>query len=213
METIKLQINRLFHLGRNLTSRHRIKNSNVSIISSNCIGGVMYHDLHLPFPSPTINLFFKPDSFLNYVERIKHYNEKELVKVPGKEKYPVGKIEDVEIHFLHYSSFEKAREDWDRRKKRVNYDNIVVIMTDWEIRTKETIEAFGRLPYPKILLTNKQLEYPYCKYISGFDGQRWLGNTIEYFRWGKRYYEQFDYVKFLNNALERNINDSIRIKY
>lgn len=192
METIKLQVNRLFHLGRNLNSRYRLKNSNVSIISCNCIGGVMYHDLHLPFLSPTINLFFKPDSFLKYVKKIKYYNERELVQVSGKELYPVGKIEDVEIHFLHYSSFENARDDWNKRKKRINYDNIVVIMTDWEIRSKEIIEEFGRIPYPKILLTNKHLDYPWCKYISGFDEQMWLGNTIEYFKWGKRYYEQFD---------------------
>ena len=206
METIKLQINRLLHIGRILTFRYRMKNNNVSIISSNCIGGVMYHDLHLPFLSPTINLFFKPDSFLKYVERIKYYNEKEIEEVLGKEKYPVGKIEDIEIHFLHYSSFQKAKDDWNRRKKRINYENIVVIMTDWEIRTKEMVESFGRIPYPKILLTNKHLKYPWCQYISGFDSQKWLGNTIEYFRWGKRYYEQFNYVEFLNNAPKNNFS-------
>ena len=35
-----------------------------SIISSNCVGGVISHDLGLRFESPTVNLFFYPDSFL-----------------------------------------------------------------------------------------------------------------------------------------------------
>ena len=36
--------------------------SDFTIISQNCIGGVFYHDMGLPFQSPTINLVFKaPD--------------------------------------------------------------------------------------------------------------------------------------------------------
>jgi uncharacterized protein (DUF1919 family) len=37
--------------------RSRLTNKEVTIFSSNCIGGVIYHDLGLRFMSPTINLF------------------------------------------------------------------------------------------------------------------------------------------------------------
>lgn len=38
--------------------KQQLQNQTPCIISSNCIGGIIYHDLQLPFLSPTINLFF-----------------------------------------------------------------------------------------------------------------------------------------------------------
>lgn len=200
MKYINLQINRGLHLIRNYFSRCRLKNKDVTIISSNCIAGVMYHDLKLQFKSPTINLFFDADNFLRYVDNLKYYNSCELVEVDGDQSYPVGKIQDVQIHFLHYNSFDKAKECWEKRKKRINYKNLAVIMTDQEREgTSDAIERFNNISYPKIYLTNKHLNYDWSVYIPGFDGKDGLGNTIEYAKYGKRYYEYFDYIAFLNN--------------
>ena len=33
--------------------------------------------------------------------------------------YPVGKIDDIYIHFLHYESFEQAVKKWEIRKKEL----------------------------------------------------------------------------------------------
>ena len=172
----------------------------MSIISNNCIAGVIYHDLGLQFKSPTINLFF-PDAkdFLKYVNNLKYYNSHDLIEVIDNYSYPVGKIEDIEIHFLHYKTFLDAKNNWEKRKKRINYDNLMVIMTDQDGGgTRDAIEQFSKVSYPKIYLTNKHLDYSWSIYIPGFDGQDCLGNTIEYMRFGKRYYEQFDYVDFIN---------------
>ena len=38
-------------------NRRLLKNRDIPIISANCVGGVIYHDLGLAFNSPTINLF------------------------------------------------------------------------------------------------------------------------------------------------------------
>ena len=43
--------------------------SEFTIISSNCIGGVIYSDLHRKFLSPTINLFFSAKDFLNGINK------------------------------------------------------------------------------------------------------------------------------------------------
>ena len=201
MGYLKLQINRSLHFIRNLFSRYRLKNKDVTIISNNCIAGVMYHDLKLQFRTPTINLFFKDaKNFLKYVNNLEYYNGLDIIEAKGNYSYPVGKLEDVEIHFLHYQSFDEAKSCWDERKKRINYNNLMVLMTDQEKgETREILEKFSSIPYPKIYLTNKVLEYDWSVYISGFDKQECLGNTIEYSKYGKRYYEQFDYVDFLNN--------------
>lgn len=198
MLNIQLQVNRSLHQIRNIISRMRLKNKSVTIISSNCVGGVMYHDLHLPFTSPTINLFFEPDSFLKYVENLEYYNDKEVVDVTNGASYPVGRIGDVELHFLHYNPFEEAKESWNRRKKRINYDNIVIVMTDQGVKSSEVVKRFDKIEYRKVYLTNKHLKYAWSEYIPGFDEDDSVGNTIPYCHGGKRFYEQFDYVAFLN---------------
>ena len=44
----------------NRKKRSRLKNTDFTIIASNCCGTMMYHDLGLPFLSPTINLNLNP---------------------------------------------------------------------------------------------------------------------------------------------------------
>ena len=53
--------------------RKRLKNFNPTIISSNCNGGIIYHDLGLPFNSPTINLSMDTDDFIKLVSNLKYY--------------------------------------------------------------------------------------------------------------------------------------------
>ena len=43
-----------------------LKNKDFTIISHNCVGGVIYHDLGLKFNTPTINLFFMAKDFIKY---------------------------------------------------------------------------------------------------------------------------------------------------
>ena len=47
--------------------RRRLKNTDFTIISSNCVGTIIYHDMGLPFLTPTINLTdtFDYITFLN----------------------------------------------------------------------------------------------------------------------------------------------------
>lgn len=59
----------------------------------------MYHDLGLPFLSPTINLYFDPKDFLRYVKNLRYYNSLELENVTLMNDYPQGKLDDVLIHF------------------------------------------------------------------------------------------------------------------
>lgn len=60
---MKKILNFILHLLYKVYCRFRLKNKDFSIISRNCIGGVMYHDLGLKCTSPTVNLFFYPDDF------------------------------------------------------------------------------------------------------------------------------------------------------
>lgn len=60
--------------------RLRLENSDITILSNNCIGGIIYHKLGLRFKSPTINLLIGLSDFIELVENLKKYENAELVE-------------------------------------------------------------------------------------------------------------------------------------
>ena len=186
--------------------RKKIKNKNISIISSNCNGGVIYHDLGLKFLSPTINLYFQPDEFIKFIDNLEYYLALEVKEVVDDTvRFPIGIIGDVKIYFLHYKSFNEAKEKWDKRKKRVNFNNIYVIFTDRDGCNKEMMKKFDSLKIKnKIIFTHKKFDdIKSAKYIKGFENDKSVGILSEYENiLGKRYLDQFKYIEWFNRKKE-----------
>ena len=186
----------------------RLNNDDFTIISSTCVGGNIYHDLGLRFTSPTINLWIGANDFIKFVSDLRYYlDECELVEVKNSnEKNPVGTLGEegrkITIHFTHYPNFKVSKEKWDSRKKRVNYNKIYVFFTDMNGGNNiDIIKKFNKLPYKnKIMLTGKDLSnYPNTFFIkrcyeNGHLGKWWNVDK----KTGYRFYQQFDFVKFLN---------------
>ena len=124
----------------------------ITFISQNCIGGVLYHDLGLQFLSPTINTFIPEPGFVKMVLNLRYYIEQELV-IRWGEEYPIGMLDDVEVHFMHYETCKEAKESWEKRKARINWDKIFVIGTDRDGFDEAVYEQWMQIPYPKILFT------------------------------------------------------------
>ena len=143
-------------------ARKRLKGSDFSVISQNCIGGVFYSDMKLRFLSPTINLFFSTTDFLKFVGNLEAYLAMDLRMKMG-EAYPLGYLGDVLIHFMHYESCEEARKKWNERKQRINWQRIVVFCTDMEGFSDFDLAQWNLIKYPKVLFTAKE----YYKDIEG----------------------------------------------
>ena len=79
-----------------------LKNFDLSIITSNCVGAVIYHDLGMPFLSPTINLTIRMNDLVKFAENLNWYLEKEIVEIKGDYEYPTGMLEDIRINFVHF---------------------------------------------------------------------------------------------------------------
>lgn len=183
--------------------RKRLNNSNFSIIAPNCVGTIIYHDLNLPFLSPTINLTMGMEDFVRFTENLKWYLEKEILEIKGEGEYPEGMLGDIKINFVHYNSFAEAILKWKERKKRINWDNLFFIGVEKQGCTYETIQRFDKLLYKnKVIFTH--IRYPeissaYC--IEGFEEESELG-VITFFKkqlLKRRYMDDFDYVNFINN--------------
>lgn len=123
-----------------------------SILSQNCIGGVLYHDMGLPFLSPTVNLYFTGPDFVRFILNLDHYLDIDPV-MAWDETYPIGYLEDIAIHFKHYETCAEARQAWNRRKARINKEKILVLCTDMEEFTEEVFAQWQTIGYPKILHT------------------------------------------------------------
>ena len=61
------------HEKKCLRYRKIFQNKDISIISMNCTGGILYHDLGLQFRSPTVNLFMRAEDFIKFCENLEFY--------------------------------------------------------------------------------------------------------------------------------------------
>lgn len=130
-----------------------LTNPDVTIISQNCIGGVFSHDMKLPFLSPTVNLLISANDFVKFVNCLKYYLNMELEFSWGEE-YPIGKLGDVELHFVGYENCQEAKAAWERRKNRVNMNNLVVLSTDRDGFDDDVYIKWKEIQYPKLLFTS-----------------------------------------------------------
>ena len=53
--------------------KKRLKNQNFTIISRDCFGTFVYHNLGLQYKTPTVNLFFSKEDFITFVSNLKEF--------------------------------------------------------------------------------------------------------------------------------------------
>lgn len=188
-----------------------IRDKNISIICNDCCGGCIYHDIGTRFLSPTINLYINIKDYYKYLQHLKEYNNLELIEKKTDKKYPVGvlqsdKLEPIEIYFMHYKSFNEAKEKWDERKRRINYNKMLVLFHLNE-KENEYVDKFLNLN-----IDNKfAIVYSYLNNIERYiNDSRVLkikhlvehkpGEVLHrYGKFQKRYLEDINYIKLLNS--------------
>lgn len=142
-----------------------------SIISNNCWGGLVYQHYGLPYSSPTVGLFFFATDYIKFVYDIKSYLQKPLEFIPlEKSKYrdtlieyggecikcPIAICGDIEIIFMHYHTVEEAKEKWERRTARINWDNVIYKFSEMNHCSEADLMAFDGLPVKnKVVFTHK----------------------------------------------------------
>lgn len=136
--------------------RLKLKNRDATIISSNCNGEFIYYDMRLPFLTPTINLSFDMNDYVRLLENLRWYMEQPIMPcIDERFDFPCGMLADIEIRFNHYKTFEEAVEEWEKRKKRINWGNLYVIAIDGDNCSEESLQRFDALPFNhKVIFTH-----------------------------------------------------------
>ena len=94
----------------NAENRKNLTNENFTILCNNCVWGVILHELGERFNSPTVNLFFSAEDYLKFLERLDYYLKQPLIEVESDKDYPVARLDNITIYFMHYSSFDEAKQ-------------------------------------------------------------------------------------------------------
>ena len=190
IEGLRLKILKYPRTGK-LITKHRkeqLKNNDFTVISNNCWGGMIYESYSIPKKSPTVGMFFMADDYIKFLTHLREYIAAPLCFIQPEDSrwknenatrgdkrfgsYPVGKLEisiggqteSIEIFFLHYHSAQEAKDKWERRIKRINWDKLFVKFNDQNGCTEEHIKAFDELPYKnKVCFTVKA--YPEYKSV------------------------------------------------
>lgn len=109
-------------------ARHRRKD--FTVVSNDCWGGEVYSWLGLPYSTPFVGLFVPGPDYARLVSDLPRYlglplrfgpTRYERSQLEQDVTYPVGHLDDVEIHFLHYADEATARAKWMRRCERVQW--------------------------------------------------------------------------------------------
>lgn len=188
-----------YWIKRSLKFKNRIglKNRNFSIIANNCGGGYIYQYFGIVYNTPTVGLLFDASDFLKICGNPKKFlaknpeiidiknckHSKTLSKSDRWGTYPVGKIYDTEIYFMHYSTDKEALTKWKRRSKRINYENMILMLLENESCTYEIIKEFCELPFPnKICLTYNDYDIPgtiYSQEVHDLEGHPWKPEIVQ----------------------------------
>lgn len=183
--------------------RLRLKNRKPTIIASNCIGTFIYYDMKIKYLSPTINLSFDMNDYVRFLENLEWYLKQPVVPYEDDRfDYPCGMIGDVEIRFNHYKTIEEAISKWERRKRRIDWDNLFIMAIDGDECTYDSIKRFDALPFEnKVIFTHKPYpEFKSAYYLKGFEDLKEVYRPTDFKNqfFIRRYMDQFDYISFLN---------------
>lgn len=138
--------------------KKKLNNTDFSIICNNCWGGYVYRRYGLPYLTPTVGLYFFAEDFVKLCSNVKSYMEKplefiecsqsrykDLLEKRNHANVPIARLGDIEVIFLHYKTIEEAREKWERRAQRINYDNLIFKFSKMNLCTDDDLRAFDSM--------------------------------------------------------------------
>lgn len=169
-------------------AKYHLKDKRFTLICNNCYSGHLYEVLKRPYNTPTVGLYFYAEDYVKFVSNLEVYLKEELsfvattkhaeaIKDHQEKKYPIGVLSNnLEIHFLHYTSQEEAKSKWDRRKERVDMNTVLVIMNDQNKFNQELMAKFDQLKYPKIFLSAKARNGKNVKVVDYYKGRDCVGD-------------------------------------
>ena len=141
---------------------------------------MIYESYNLPKESPTVGMFFMAKDYIEFLSNLRGYINgkltfikpeesrwKDMPQISGDKRfgsYPVGVLSNgknsIEIFFLHYHSEQEAREKWERRVQRINWNRLLIKFNDQNGCTETEVKNFFAL-FSKRIKQRKKIQGGY----------------------------------------------------
>lgn len=177
----------------------------ITILSDDCWGGYVYHRLFLQFYLPLINIYWQKDAFVKFIQKPVYYLNKPLeMEREGNIRggiCPVGSLgegnERVCMEFVHSFCFEDAKRLWDKRRERMNFNNMFIkLELDASMEGNENLlRAFSGVKQKKICFYSGETEVEDVLYLKRFEKFVRSGSRVDTIKY-------HDYIRNLNWLLK-----------
>jgi len=151
---------------------------------------------------------YKRTRFFAFCIHLDYYLSQKLEFLVCDSPYPVGQlrgdndsIPSISLYFNHDRDPETAKANWEKRKARINRENLYIILYNLSGVTLEQLRELENVPCKnKIVLTQVPLPaVSWSLYIKPVKTHKDPYNYLEKDFWGRRYFEKkIDYIGFLN---------------
>ena len=210
----KKKIKKIYFKTTGKIKNKKLKVTDFTIISNNCLGGIFYRNNAIEYRTPTCGLAIMADEYIKFIYNLDYYlsiDDIKEIKIENskyrdhleKVKYSgvIGKIDDLEIMFLHYDTIEEAKEKWNRRKKRINKDKIIYKFNDQNLCGYTHLKKFDEFPAKyKICFTAKKYDELNTIQLKQFEKYEYVLSDVK----EKDYKKCFNMYKFINEAFGGN---------
>jgi uncharacterized protein (DUF1919 family) len=188
--------------------KKRTRFNDFTIISNDCWGAEVYRYLDVEFSTPFIGLFFMAPCYIKLLQNLElnlrsplrfttvsKYNHQNEWRLNTGNNYPIGVINnDIEIHFIHFKSEDEAREKWNRRLARINYNKLFIKFDcGKDLCSYQLIEAFESLPFHNKICLSPQ---PFKEFKSIIYIKHWETDGAKMFL---KALKCFDVIGWINN--------------
>lgn len=136
--------------------------SRPTLISNTCWAGITYRNLNMKCITPFRNLWISNADYFRLIQDLRGYIESyepvfdrwETDELSGI-RYPVLRLGDIHLHCNHSSDPARSIDEWNLRKQRINWDNVIV---EFYSEKEEARRIFSQinLPYRKLLFTTEK---------------------------------------------------------
>ncbi|MCI8377473.1 MAG: DUF1919 domain-containing protein [Lachnospiraceae bacterium] len=190
----------------------------ITVFSDDCWGGMLLHSLHLEFCTPTVNTLFEDKGdYIKFVGNLPLYLNMELKKKQEgslrDNVYPVANLgndaDEVSISFPHVVDFAQGEREWNRRKERINYDNIFIKLAleaeEFDRQVGDTfLSKWKQLPFKKVCFCSVEDGFDSSIYVKRFELYKKANDFIPsynypaYVRQMGELFQSIDILKMLN---------------
>lgn len=146
---------------RRLASQVRkLDAAGISIVSNNCVAGILYEMAGLPKQSPTAGIYFTGMAYAQFLADISEdhmdfwtgIDPKDLTFKEAQQCWALCARSGGELVFLHYKTPEDAVTKWDRRLERLRKRTPFAISSIRDGITPDSLrEPLGRFPHSFIV--------------------------------------------------------------